>query len=104
MLSLAPAFLGAYEQHLSSTAIRDAYFLGQDNNSRTAEFFAQYFHRLPAPETGPHIAEIEVVTPYVQVVKRAREESVGYTAPQAEQDFGANHAKFCVRRGAICSS
>jgi hypothetical protein len=96
-VSLAPAFLAAYEQHLSSTAIRDAYFLGQDNDHRTTEFLAKYVHQLPVPKTGPQIAEIEVVTPYAQVVKRAREAALGYSAQQAQQDFLDRSPKFLVR-------
>ena len=96
-LLLAPAFVGAYEQALSSTAIRDAYFLGQDNNHRTTEFLAQYVHQLPVPKAGPQIAEIEVVTPYSYVVKRARQAPLGYTAQQAEKDFLGRPAKFSVR-------
>jgi hypothetical protein len=96
-LSLAPAFLGAYEQHLSSTAIRDAYFLGRDNDERSTKFLAQYVHRFPVPKTGPHIAEIEVVTPYAYVVERAREALVGYSAQQAEKDFLDRPAKFYLR-------
>lgn len=83
VLSLAPTFLGAYEQHLSSTAIREAYFLGRNNDHRTTEFLTKYVHQFPVPKTGPQIAEIEVVTPYAYVVKRAREASVGYSAPLA---------------------
>jgi hypothetical protein len=96
-ISLAPAFLAAYEQHLSPTAVREAYFLGQDNDDRTTEFFAKYVHQLPVPKTGPQIAEIEVVTPYAYVVKRARQAPLGYTAQQAEKDFLDHPAKFFVR-------
>jgi hypothetical protein len=96
-LSLAPAFLSAYEQHPSSTAIREAYFLGRNNDDRTTEFLTKYVHQLPMPKTGPQIAEIEVVTPYAQVVKRAREAPLGYSAQQAQQDFLDRYAKFSVR-------
>ena len=62
-----PAF--AFEYPLSSTSIRAAYMLGSRNDDITSEFLARYKHSLPMPQTGPHVGEISVETPYTQVVE-----------------------------------
>lgn len=61
--------LFAYENPLSDTAIRDAYFLGEANNHDTPEFLAQYTHALPMPKAGPHIAAITLDTPCTHIVR-----------------------------------
>ena len=62
----------AYQYPLSSVEIRDAFFLGIRNDDLTAALFAKYTRTLPAPETGPYVAEIDLDTPYLQVAQRAR--------------------------------
>jgi hypothetical protein len=42
---------------------------------------------LPVPEHGPHVAEIELRTPYWQVVEASHEKAVGYSAQQAGADY-----------------
>ena len=59
----------AFEDPLSSSAIRDAYMLGSRNDFTTAEFFAPYTHSLPMPDAGPHVAFVSIETPYGQVVE-----------------------------------
>ncbi len=77
----------AYEAPLSEQSVREAYFLGQRNDEKTARFLAQYEHVLPLPEKGPHVAEIELHTPYAQVVAISRSRTVGYSAQQAAADY-----------------
>ena len=86
LIPLAAASAAAYEHPLDSSAIRNAYFLGS-SNSESVRFLSQYKKTLPRPQTGPHIAEMEVRTPFAQVVVSSREHSVGYSAMQAEQDY-----------------
>jgi hypothetical protein len=62
----------AYEYPLSSTSIRDAYFLGKHNDERTAVFLARYWQSLPMPKTGPHVALIGLETPFTQLVDYTR--------------------------------
>jgi hypothetical protein len=62
----------AYEYPLSSTSIRDAYFLGKHNDERTAVFLARYWQSLPKPKTGPHVALIGLETPFTQIVDYTR--------------------------------
>jgi hypothetical protein len=85
----------AFDYPLSDEAIRDAYFLGKANDARTAAFLAKYTQHFPAPKTGPHIAEIGIETPFVQVLKHSVE-IINYHAPDAEQDFLGNPMTFRV--------
>ncbi len=88
-LLLAAQALFAYEVPLSAHSVREAYFLGQRNDQKTAEFFAPYKKPLPLPPSGPHVAEIALLTPYAQVVELSRAHSIGYSAQQAEEDYQA---------------
>ncbi len=97
-MSLVAALpLRAYERPLDSRSIREAYFLGQRNDEKTARFLAEYVKRLPVPKSGPHVAEIQLLTPYAQVVNRARQTTVGYSAQQAQKDYEAQPDLILVR-------
>ena len=48
--------LAAYERHLSSNSIRDAYFLGSAKDNRTASSLSAYTHSLPRPKSGAHVS------------------------------------------------
>jgi len=87
----------AYEYPLSSSAVREAYFLGSRKDEKTTEFLAQYVRRFPLPALGPHVAEIEVRTPLQQVVKRAKDALPGYSAFQAQKEYQANPDRIVVR-------
>jgi hypothetical protein len=80
---------------LSSTAIRDAYFLGNRNNQQTGEFLAQYVHALPQPKTGPYVQEIGIDTPFSQIVWQTRGRP-NYFAPDAVEEFGGKRMPFLV--------
>jgi hypothetical protein len=91
------AAAAAYEHPLGSHSVREAYFLGRRNDDKLAAFLAQYVKRLPVPKSGPHVAEIEIRTPYKQVVLRASQAPDGYSAQQAEQDYRAQSEVIIVR-------
>jgi hypothetical protein len=74
----------AYDHPLGSSAIREAYFIGSSN---FAEVLTTYIKSLPAPKTGPHVAQVEIRTPFAPVIVSSHEHSVGYSAMQAEQDY-----------------
>jgi len=93
---LAPSSL-AFDSPLSEEAVREAYFLGQHNNQSTLSFFDPYVRTLPVPEKGPYIAEVEVYTPYVQIIEASRRRTMGYSAQQAEQDYRHHHVKLYIR-------
>jgi len=88
--------LRAFEYPLSSTAIREAFLTGNENNDRTFDFFLQYAHSLPQPANGPHIAIISLRTPYEQVVERGATVT-GYHAQEAEREFSVKPLPFIVR-------
>jgi hypothetical protein len=85
---------GAYDHPLGSHAIREAYFMGSGNY---AEFLSAYTKNLPAPKTGPHVAQVEVRTPFAQVIVNSYDHSVGYSAQQAAQDYEKNPDTVQVR-------
>jgi hypothetical protein len=87
----------AFDAPLSPEAVRDAYFLGQHNDQSTLSFFSQYVRTLPAPDKGPYIAEVELYTPYTQIVEASRRRTGSYSAQQAELDYRHRHDKLYVR-------
>jgi hypothetical protein len=95
LLVCTPAF--PFQSSLSEEAVREAYFLGQRNDQSTASFFNSYFRLLPKPDKGAFIAEVEVYTPYVQLVETSRRRSMGYSAQQAELDYHHSRDKLYVR-------
>jgi hypothetical protein len=95
LLLPAPSF--SMDTPLSEEAVRDAYFLGQHNNQSTLSFFSQYVKTLPVPDKGAYISEVEVYTPYVQIIETSRRRSGSYSAQQAEQDYRHNHDKLYIR-------
>lgn len=86
--------VAAYDHPLGSSAIREAYFIG---SGRFAEFLISYIKGLPAPRSGPHVAQMEVRTPFAQVIVSSHEHSVGYSAQQARQDYQRNPDTVQVR-------
>lgn len=85
-----------YQYPLSSTAIREAYFLGQRNDEKTREFLAQYVRMFPLPPKGPHVAAIGITTPYLQVVRHGLANGSGYSAQDAEEEFLGKPGSFLV--------
>jgi hypothetical protein len=76
---------------LTSTDVRQAYFLGQRRgDDKLAKFLEDYVKRLPAPASGPNVAVIQVSTPYHQVVKRSWRRAAGYSSQQAQREYQAN--------------
>jgi hypothetical protein len=81
-----PQFASAYDHPLSDDAVREAYFVGQDVKN-VNKFLSQYFRGLPVPQRGPYISEIELSTPYAQVVEISAQHSVGYSDMRAAEDY-----------------
>jgi hypothetical protein len=95
LLVVPPSF--AFDTPLSPEAVRDAYFLGQHNDQSTLSFFSQYVKALPAPEKGAYISEVEIYTPYSQIIERSRRRSGAYSAQQADLDYRHSHDQLYVR-------
>lgn len=87
-----PAF--GYVYPLSSTEIRDATLRAQETNSRTIDFLEQYTRSFP-DKNGPYVAAVSVVTPYMEVYRRAGQ-GVGYTTLDAQQEFLGKPGNFQV--------
>jgi hypothetical protein len=81
----APGF--SFDLPLSSESVREAYFLGQRNDSKMTQALAPYTKRLALPERGPYISEIKLFTPYAQIIDISRQQSGHYNAQQAQQDY-----------------
>lgn len=94
LVVLIAATAAAYDHPLGSHAIRKAYFIGASNYPQG---LAGYIKALPAPKTGPHVAQIEVRTPYAQVIVMSHEHSVGYSPMQAAEDYKKNPDTVQVR-------
>jgi len=85
----------AYLSQLSESDVRDAYFLGSDQD-RSANFLKQYSQSLPVPDTGPQIALVDLRTPYAQIVAATRDHITGYSAQQAVADYQSRGDTFQV--------
>jgi len=76
----------AFDAHLSDTAVRDAYFIGQRRDESMARYLDHYTKQLPPPKTGPYIASIRFLTPFAQLVLESSRRT-GYSAQQAEDEY-----------------
>jgi hypothetical protein len=85
----------AFDYPLSSTAIRDAYFLGNRNDEQTADYLSKYAHRFPMPKSGPYVQEISLETPFTQVVRHSQT-TWNYHAPSAVEEFQGKPLPFRV--------
>jgi hypothetical protein len=91
-----PSF--AYDVPLSAVQIHDAWVLGQRNDQATAEFLAPHIKQtFDTTPDNPHIAEVEVLTPFAQVVDLSRQHPGGYSEQQAERDYHARGDTVLVR-------
>jgi len=88
-LCLASPPVSAFETSLSDEAVREAYFLGQRHDEKVALFFETYRRYLPAPNSGPHVYMVEVLTPFAEAVEASRKHGIGYSAQQARLDYRA---------------
>ena len=77
----------AYERELSPRSLREAFFLGKDTTFRSGDFFKGYVRTFPVPKQGVQVAQIEMGTPFKQIVTRARQAPDGYNPLQAESEY-----------------
>ena len=85
LLVAAPTL--AFQSPLSDESIREAYFLGQRNDQTMYAFFTAYVRGFDRPQSGPFVSEVEVYTPFAQLVELSRVRNAGYSAQQATQDY-----------------
>jgi hypothetical protein len=87
ILALAAALPApAYDYPLTSTAIRDAYFLGIRQGGLGTEFLADYRHAIPTLRVEEFISFARIETPFVQVAVQSSRK-LNYSAQDAVQDF-----------------
>jgi hypothetical protein len=80
--------LHAYDLPLTPAALHEAWTLGQRNDQATGEFLSPYSKQITeAPQQVAHVAEIEVLTPFAQVVDESRRNLSGYSEQQAGQGY-----------------
>jgi hypothetical protein len=95
---VALQFLDAHEVPLTPTAIHEAYILGQRNDQATADFLSPYIKQPTAGTDHPDIAQIELFTPFAQVVDLSRRNATtGYTEQQAAEDYRRYGDKILVQ-------
>jgi hypothetical protein len=81
----------AYDKELDEQKIHEAYVLGQRNDKATGDFLGSYAAQITEPQDGPHIAQIELLTPYAQIVDLSRRKAAdGYRETQAVKDYEAH--------------
>lgn len=96
--AVAAQSAAAYVYPLSEESVREAYFLGRSTDGeKLAKFLGQYVRHFPYPINGPYVGEIEFRTPYEQVVLRSWQNSMGYSAQQAQKDYAAQPDSVVVR-------
>ncbi len=81
--AMAPPLAFAYDHPLTSDAVRASLFLGARLEESQPRTLAPYLKSLPVPGSGPDVAEIELRTPFVQVVEDSAMHSVSYSAQDA---------------------
>lgn len=97
-LFLSAQAAGAYHYPLQSEAVRDAYFLGERNNFQTTDCLLQYVKHFSEPSSGRYfIAEIQIATPYQQIVLRGQRDTPGDSEVQTETDLRNQPLNFIVR-------
>jgi hypothetical protein len=77
----------AYQTPLDTKSVHDAYVLGQRNDQSTGDFLAPYIKEMTESLSATRVAEIELLTPYAQVVDDSRKNTAGYTEGQAMQQY-----------------
>jgi hypothetical protein len=86
---LLPGTAYSYDLALTPSALHDAWVLGQRNDQSTAEFLDPYSKQIAehGPGVTPHLSEIDILTPFAQVVDESRQKLSGFTEQQANQAY-----------------
>jgi hypothetical protein len=73
----------------SSSAIREAYFLGSGDPDKRAQFFDKYAKHYPIAKPVQYIGSVRFETPYYVIAEYVSQVSAygSYHAPDAEQQF-----------------
>lgn len=85
----------AYDQPLSESSIREAYFLGTREGGLKSDFLAQYDRWIPQLKVGTCTSKASIETPFLQVAEYASK-SLNYSAQDAVKDFYGKPAVFLL--------
>jgi hypothetical protein len=96
---LAPLSATAFIYPLQPESVREAYFFGRSTDrEKVAAFLGQYTFRFQLGNGKPNVGYIELRTPFEQVVMRSSEnQTIGYSAQQAQIDYDAQPGLIAVR-------
>ncbi len=84
----------SYDFPLTSSAIRDAYFLGTRQTGMGDDFLAQYTHAVPPLRLRDNlVTRVRIETPFLQVAAHASK-TLNYNAQDAVKDFYNKPAVF----------
>lgn len=94
-LALFLAFpLWSYDFPLTSSAIREAYFLGTRQTGMGEDFLAQYTHTIPQLRVSDNlITRVRIETPFLQVAEHSSQ-TLNCNAQDAVKDFYGKPAVF----------
>lgn len=95
VIAIAVPVFAAFSSPLSTTAIRDAYFIGVRNDSQTKDFLAQYVRQFPQLDSGIYVSQVGIDTPFTQVVQHSQL-ALNYHAPDAVEEFEAKPLSLIV--------
>jgi len=87
----------AFLHHLEGTQVREAHFLGSNHGQKAAALLGRYVRDDPEPDKGPWVYRIQLRTPYEEVVRRAWESGIGYSAQRAREEYHAQGDIVAVR-------
>lgn len=96
---IAPLSAIAFIYPLQPESVREAYFFGRrTDRGKVATFLGQYTCRFQSGNGSPNVAYVELRTPFEQVVLRSSEnQTIGYSAQQAQIDYDAQPGLIAVR-------
>jgi hypothetical protein len=79
----------AFDYPLSSTAIREAYFLGSGDSEKLLLFLDKYAKHYPIAKSGQYVASIRFETPYYIIAEYVSHASAfsSYHAMDAQKEF-----------------
>lgn len=101
-LFAAPVFASGYGYPLQSPEIRDAFFLGQRDDGATGNFLLPYGQRITQQQTGEFtVTEVDLLTPYVQIIQRGAKDISGDSQVQVETDLRTHPLPFIVQVTAV---
>lgn len=90
--------LQAYQLPLTPPAIHEAYVLGRRNDQATSDFLNPYMKQLTAETEHPHVTQIEILTPFAEVIDLSRRNATtNYTEEQAANDSRCQGDKIIVQ-------